>query len=80
DFDGNRENTQKFLCLVTLYLDINAKIYPDDTKKIAFALSFMKEGTAASWMEDYIKHAHKYDPLMKEENGYGSWLQFINQF
>ncbi|KAG2346653.1 hypothetical protein BDR05DRAFT_945659 [Suillus weaverae] len=42
DFHGNRENTQKFLHLVTLYLDINAEIYSDDMKKIAFALPFTK--------------------------------------
>ena len=31
------------------------KIYNTDTKKIAFALSFMNEGDAASWKEQLLE-------------------------
>jgi hypothetical protein len=48
DFSGNRDETTKFVRLITLYLNVNSKIYDTDTRKIAFALSFMKEGTAAA--------------------------------
>jgi len=62
DFSGDRDETTKFVRLVTLYLDVNSEIYDNDTRKIAFALSFMKEGTAAAWMEDTIAHAHLTNP------------------
>jgi hypothetical protein len=35
----------KFVRLITLYLDVNSEIHDTDMRKIAFALSFMKEGS-----------------------------------
>jgi len=64
DFSGNRDETTKFVRLITLYLDVNSEIYDTDTRKIAFTLSFMKEGTAAAWMEDTIAFAHELNPAM----------------
>jgi hypothetical protein len=48
DFSGNRDETTKFIQLITLYLNVNSKIYNTDMQKIAFTLSLMKEGTAAA--------------------------------
>jgi hypothetical protein len=45
DFSGNRDETMKFVRLITLYLDVNSEIHDTDMRKIAFALSFMKEGS-----------------------------------
>ena len=50
-FTGKREDLKKFLQDTSLYTLVNDKIYNTDTKKIAFALSFMNEGDAASWKE-----------------------------
>jgi hypothetical protein len=80
DFNGNRDKTMKFLQLITLYLDVNSKIYDTDTWKIAFSLSFMKEGTAAAWMEDTIAFAHELNPATNWQNSYGTWDQFITHF
>jgi hypothetical protein len=80
DFSGNRDKTTKFIRLITLYLDVNSKIYDTDTWKIAFALSFMKEGTAAAWMEDTITFAHELNPATNHPNGYGTWDQFLTHF
>jgi hypothetical protein len=80
DFSGNRDETIKFVRLITLYLDVNSEIYDTDTRKIAFALSFMKEGTAAAWMEDTIAFAHELDPATGRPNGYGTWNQFLDHF
>jgi hypothetical protein len=80
DFSGDRDETTKFVRLVTLYLDVNSEIYDNDTRKIAFALSFMKEGTAAAWMEDTIAYAHLTNPATNRPNGYGTWSEFLDHF
>ena len=36
-----------------MYIQINDKIYNSDKKKIIFALSYMKEGTAISWKQNF---------------------------
>ena len=36
---------------VQLYLLINHALYDDNDRKIAFALSYMKKGSAATWAE-----------------------------
>ena len=40
-----------------LYLMINDALYNKDQKKIAFALSFMKEGSAVIWASTFTKKA-----------------------
>jgi len=38
-----------------MYLLINAETYETDLKKIAFMLSLMEEGDAASWKQQLIE-------------------------
>jgi len=38
DFNGDRDETMKFLWLIILYLDVNSEIYDTNTRKIAFTL------------------------------------------
>jgi hypothetical protein len=82
DYDGTRENATRFLAQVTAYLDINDKIYDDDKKKVVFALSFMKTGTAATWMEDFINFAQEISPVSTHgaKMGYGTFEGFIQKF
>ena len=49
----------KFLQDVTLYISIDKEIYDKDKKKIGFMLSFITEGDAASWKEEFL--ARKMD-------------------
>ena len=49
--DGKAETAQAWLDSVRLYLLINHALYYDDDRKIAFALSYMKKGSAAIWAE-----------------------------
>ena len=51
EYDGKAENAQAWLDSVRLYLLINNALYYDDDRKIAFALSYMKKGSAAIWAE-----------------------------
>ena len=51
EYDGKAETAQAWLDSVRLYLLINHGLYYDDDRKIAFALSYMKKGSAAIWAE-----------------------------
>ncbi|KDQ48942.1 hypothetical protein JAAARDRAFT_138341, partial [Jaapia argillacea MUCL 33604] len=48
-FTGDRRKTDKFLSEVKLVLGANQGDFPDEWSKVAYSLSFMKEGTAGSW-------------------------------
>ena len=56
-FSGKREDLQKFLQEVKIYLLVNADAYPNDLDKILFVLSYMSEGDAASWKEEFFDTA-----------------------
>ena len=51
EYDGKAETAQAWLDSVRLYLLINQALYHDDDRKIAYALSYMKKGSAAMWAE-----------------------------
>ena len=51
EYDEKPETTQAWLNSVHLYLLINAALYYDDDRKIAYTLSYMKKDSAATWAE-----------------------------
>ena len=51
EYDGKAETAQAWLDSVWLYLLINYALYHDDNRKIAYTLSYMKKGSAATWAE-----------------------------
>ena len=55
-FSGKRDEFDKFLQDVILYLELNDKIYEND-KKITYTLSFMNEEDTASWKSQYLIEA-----------------------
>jgi Domain of unknown function (DUF4939) len=57
-FNGNIEKFKKFLQDVKVYMDINHETYNNDLRKIAFILSFMMTGAAATWKAQFIKEAY----------------------
>jgi hypothetical protein len=70
-FTGKREELKKFLQDVKLYLLVNHQIYDNNIKKIAFALSFMNEGDAASYKEQLLEEA-----MAKDNFDLGDWEDF----
>ena len=56
-FSGKRDEFDKFLQDVILYLELNDEIYDNDKKKITYTLSFMNEGDAAAWKSQYLIEA-----------------------
>ena len=51
EYDGKAETAQAWLDSIHLYLLINQALYHDDDRKIAYTLSYMKKGSAATWAE-----------------------------
>ena len=51
EYDGKAETAQAWLDSIHLYLLINQALYHNDDRKIAYALSYMKKGSAATWAE-----------------------------
>ena len=49
EYDGKAETAQAWLDSICLYLLINHALYHDDDRNIAYALSYMKKGSAATW-------------------------------
>ena len=68
-FTGDPEKTRMFLQDVELYIRINSALYDTDEKKIIFALSFMKGGTAVGWSKSYINAA-------LAASNFGTWDNF----
>ena len=73
EYDGKAETAQAWLDSVRLYLLINHALYYDDDRKIAFALSYMKKGSAAIWAE-----AHRQQGLATLS--FGTFTQFQSDF
>jgi hypothetical protein len=57
-FDSNCNNFKDFLQNVEVYMDVNHEIYNNDLRKIAFVLSFMTTGAAATWKAQFIDEAY----------------------
>ena len=58
-FSGKREDLQKFLQEVKIYLLANSGIYTSDFNKVLFVLSYMTEGDANSWKEEFYDAAEQ---------------------
>ena len=50
-YNRKDESTTSYRNTVRLYLLINHALYYNDNRKIAFAMSYMKKGAAATWAE-----------------------------
>ena len=56
-FSGKREDLRKFLQEVKIYLWGNRSLYPEYTDKILFVISYMSDGDANTWKEEYFEAA-----------------------
>ena len=74
-FDGNPKKARAWINNTQLYLLINKDIYDHDDKKVAFALTFMKEGAVGLWALTETEAAFTRNPP-----GFGTWADFIKRF
>ena len=58
-FSGKREDLQKILQEVKIYLLANSGIYTSDLDKFLFVLSFITKGDANSWKEEFYDTAEQ---------------------
>jgi len=73
-FNGKKENYAAFIQAVGLYLMVNHRVYSDDAKKIAFALSFCAEGEALHWQESFIIN---HTDARGNIGSLGTWEEFL---
>jgi hypothetical protein len=57
-------------------MDINHKTYNNDLRKIAFILSLMTMGTAATWKAQFIKEAYAKPIPTNSDNRLGMYTTF----
>src|ERR1700677_3176060 len=58
-YSGKREDLRKFLQEIKIYLLANGEHYPTNLDKILFVLSYMSDGDANSWKEEYFETAEQ---------------------
>src|SRR6202046_1048238 len=78
-FTGKRTELKNFMQDVVVYLAINKEIYNTDNKKVAFALSFMTEGDAKAWKEEFLTRKIKEAITANKDISdlsLGSWIDF----
>ncbi|EIN03247.1 hypothetical protein PUNSTDRAFT_34530, partial [Punctularia strigosozonata HHB-11173 SS5] len=56
-FNGDRSRLEAFTAHCKMVIKAQPKKFDSDNKKIAYALSYMKEGIAEQWKTQYIKDA-----------------------
>ena len=75
-FDGTASKAEGFLGALRNYYYLNESLYPDDSKRVASALTHFKVGTSAGeWARDHQDAAQKQTPI-----DYGSWADFLTAF
>jgi hypothetical protein len=75
-FNGNRDGFKEFLQNVEVYMDINHKTYNNNLRKIAFVLSFMTTGSAATWKAQFIEEAYTKPAPINPNDRLGIYTQF----
>jgi len=76
-FNGKRESLKMFLQDSQMYILINAEMYDTNLKKIAFMLSLMVEGDAASWKQQLIEETLDRALLAGTNPDFGTFGNFI---
>jgi hypothetical protein len=75
EFGGDRTKGRAFLNSCELYMALAPHQFMDDHAKIMWALSFMKSGHAARFVERQMWGYHDIGSL-----SYGSWQEFVYEF
>ena len=79
-FNGERTELKRFLQETQDYLLKNKEIYDTDDRKIGFILSFMDDGDAGAWKENFISCAIVDAEQRGEDISFGSFGTFKEKF
>ena len=75
-YNGDREKFKEFLQSVEVYMDVNHEVYRSNLIKIAFVLSFMNSGPAATWKYQFIDEKVKLPPPANPNDKLGQYANF----
>jgi len=78
-YSGKREDLRKFLQEIKIYLLANADAYPNDLDKILFVLSYMSEGDANSWKEEFFDSAEQTSAQAGTTLALGTYKNLITE-
>ena len=74
DFSGDRSKANQFLREVKLVFRANADKFPTSSTKVAYALSYIKGGSAEVWA------SQKTDELLVAPEDNAAWANFETAF
>ena len=77
NFTGKRTDLRRFLQDTFIFLTINKEHYNNDNKKIVFVMSFMTDGDAALWKEEFIGKVIRDSVARGDDISFGSYKEFI---
>ena len=77
-FTGKRTDLQRFLQDTCVFLMINKEHYNNNDQKIVFVMSFMTNGDAALWKQEFIGKVIR-DSMARGDNiSFGSYKKFLD--
>ena len=76
-FTGKRTDLQRFLQDTFVFLTINKEHYNNDDKKIAFIMSFMTDGDATLWKQEFIGKVIRDSVVRGDDISFRSYKKFI---
>ena len=76
-FMGKRTDLQRFLQDIFVFLMINKEHYNNDDKKIAFVMSFMTDGDATLWKQEFIGKVIRDSVAQGDNISFVSYKTFI---
>jgi Retrotransposon gag protein len=77
-FTGKRSDFILFMQDVYVYLKVNRLIYNDDEKKISFILSYLADGDAAVWKQQFIQmKIEESEEAKTDEPSWGTYKEFV---
>ena len=76
-FTGKRTDLQRFLQDTFVFLTINKEHYNNDDKKITFVMSFMTDGDATLWKEEFIGKVIRDSVARGDDISFRSYKKFI---
>ena len=75
-FTGKRTDYRRFMQEIIIWITVNKDMYKDDEARIAFTLSFMKEGDAGAWKDEFVSRALKNADDRGDDLSFGTWKNF----
>ncbi|KAL5507645.1 hypothetical protein ACEPAH_7101 [Sanghuangporus vaninii] len=73
-YEGGKDYLD-FRCEVLLYFKAYDSSFQDDDDKITFVLSYLKEGSAATWAENYVNEASSTGQFLIAD----TWKTFLKE-